>query len=212
VALDSAGNIYLRVGFSSVGYNECFIAKLNPSGTANSVTFIGGESGSSDATHRGELGSNIYLAGGTASGTFPASSYYLNEDVHRAKPSTFCHGAQHAATPVFSYYFGGSGTDAFYGLAVDPRATSIWWETPIRWICGLQHFRGGSAQTYLVARGAECLRRGVQLSGCTGLLHLPGGSVADEGFAIAVDADGNAYVTGAASQATSGGRQQPLSI
>jgi len=57
--------------FSSVGYNECFIAKLNPSGTANSVTFIGGESGSSDATAIAvSSAGNIYLAGGTASGTF----------------------------------------------------------------------------------------------------------------------------------------------
>jgi uncharacterized protein (TIGR03437 family) len=203
VALDSAGNIYLAGSvFSSVGYNECFIAKLNPSGTANSVTFIGGESGSSDATAIAvSSAGNIYLAGGTASGTFPASSYYLNEDVHPGETvDGFVMELNNAATPVFSYYFGGSGTDAFYGLAVDPAGNVyLVGNTNSLDLPVFSTSAAGPAQTYLGGTGARNAFV-VEFSSAGALVYSTylGGSVADEGFAIAVDADGNAYVTGAA--------------
>jgi len=61
-----------------------------------------------------------------------------------------------AATPVFSYYFGGSGTDAFYGLAVDPAGNVyLVGNTNSLDLPVFSTSAAGPAQTYLGGTGAR---------------------------------------------------------
>ncbi len=201
VAIDSAGNIYLTgTALATTGYNAIYVAKLNSTGTtAAYVTFLGGAEGDTfgEAIALNSAG-DIFLAGTTDS---PYFYYYSLADISYLSPYTspgyspdgvIFEVDNLAQNLIFGHYFGGSQTDIFYGVALDSSDNV--------YLVGTTnspdlYATAGAAQTGL--RGSSnafvvAFSSGGVLGYCTYL----GGSGTDYGNAIAVDASGDAFVTG----------------
>jgi len=207
IAVDSSGNAYVtgstQGGFPVVnalqstpgnlpGGNSAFVTKINPQGNALVYsTYLGGIG---NAVGRGiavDASGNTVVAGLAGVG-FP---------VFNALQSTFGGGTYDAFVTkinaqgsglVYSTYVGGSGTDQALGVAVDSGGNayvtgSTTGAFPL--VAALQSSYGGGASDAFVAKLNP---QGSALLYSTYL----GGSGDDQGSGIAVDASGNAYVTG----------------
>jgi hypothetical protein len=204
--------------FQKTNHNEpqldegtnAFITKLNPSGTALIYsTYLGG---SGDATFGAsdegtsiavDQAGNAYLAGETNSKDFPVTSdafqpvppskaypFYSSAFVTKLNPS--------GTALVYSTYLGGKGGgDVANGIAIDAagnayvtgHASSDFPVTP----GAFQSTYGGAFVSKFNASGTALIYS-TYLGG-----HTPtylGGVVEDVAYGIAVDASGNAYVTG----------------
>jgi len=195
VALDSAGNIYMTGTVLTTGpLNEVFLAKLNPSGTTLAFeTLIGGSGASSDGYAIAvDAAGDIYLAGDTSSAYFPADTTYLDYYAGYSQDA-FVMELTSAGNVVFSHYFGGSGGDVIYGLALDA-AHDVYvvgsTNSPDMFVTAGAKEAGG-VDVFVAAFAATT----GQLIYSTYL----GGSGDDYGNAIAVDAAGDAFVTGSTS-------------
>lgn len=203
IAADAAGNAYvtgetqsanfpvvnaLRPGFAG-GIYDIFLAKLNPSGSPLYSTFLGGGGSDRGFAVAVDSAGNAYLTGETDSPDFPT--------VNPAQPGLRGPGLDAFVTKVnaegsalvYSTYLGGTGSEEGFGIAVDRAgsayvtgfATGTDFPTFPRQACpGSDAFvtkltPAGSAIVY-----STCL----------------GGRGDDGGRGIAVDAAGNAYVTG----------------
>jgi uncharacterized protein (TIGR03437 family) len=202
VALDSAGNVYLTgTAYTTAGYDYCFVAKLNSSGTtAAYVTLIGGSGGDSIASAIAlDSAGNIYLAGATDSAYFPTTdpyysylSYYPYEYPGYNADAFVMKFDNQATTLAFSNYFGGSGYDSFNSLALDANDNV--------YLVGTTsspdlEVSTGSAQTTL--RGKSNAFVVAFSSAGVGIYSTYlGGTGTDAGNAIAVDSSGDAFVTG----------------
>jgi PKD repeat protein len=180
--------------FYGGGYSDAFVAKLNNLGTAVVYsTFVGGTK--SDAAYAIALDDdgNMYVAGETASSDFPIylgfQSTYGGGDVDAFVMKI--NGSSGQA--VYSSYLGGISADFGRGIAVDgSRRAYVTGKTssptfPVA--NAVQGTYGGGDADAFVARFTPS---GDNLSYSTFL----GGSGSDVGYAIAVDSNGNAYVTG----------------
>ncbi len=104
---------------SLLGEGDAFVTKLNPSGSALVYsTFLGGSEGESSNAIAVDRDGAVYITGSTDSMDFPIlnaafPSMNGNADVFLAKI------APSGAALEYSTYFGGTGLDAVYGLAVD---------------------------------------------------------------------------------------------
>ena len=199
VALDSAGNIYLAgTALTTSGYNACFVAKLNSSSTtAAYVTLIGGSGGDSIASAIAlDSSGNIYMAGATDSAYFPADTSYLNYYAG-SSVDAFITELNNSATAVnnFSHYFGGSGYDVFNGVALDADDNVYLVGTTTS-----PDLLVGPALTTLRGQSNAFVVEFTSAGGPVYSTYL-GGSGIDSGNAIAVDALGDAYVTGSTTSA-----------
>src|SRR5579871_1491463 len=135
IALDPTGAMYitgstnspnfpaisaLHGSLASTGATNAFIAKLNPS--CSSIiysTYLGGSGVDSGAAIAVDSSNNVVIAGSTTSSNFPTvnpiqSSYAGSGDAFISKLNA-------AGTALlFSTYYGGSGQDNGYGVALDP--------------------------------------------------------------------------------------------
>ena len=209
VAVDSIGNSYVAGWTESLDILgnagtkmvlgqgvDSFIAKLNASGTAVTyITYLGG---------RGDDRALAVAVDSTGSATIAGSTYSTDLPLMSASQLAFggvrdCFIAKlnPAGTGlVFSTYLGGSNSDACNGVAVDSggniyvagETTST--QFPLK--APVQSSKGGGQDAF-VARytGAGVLQYSTYL----------GGAGDDRATAIAVDAGGNAYITGATASA-----------
>ncbi len=211
IAVDSSGNAYVTgstdstqatfpvtVGpdLTSNGGNDAFVAKVNAAGTA--LLYCGYIGGSGEDVGRGiavDSSGNAYITGYTASteATFPVTvgpdlTYNGGTDAFVAKVNA-------AGTAlVYCGYIGGSSFDQGYGIAVDSSGNA--------YVAG---YTNSTEATFPVTVGPDLTSNGgfdafvakVNAAG-TALLYCGyiGGSGTDQGFGIAVDSSGNAYVTG----------------
>ena len=194
VALDSAGNIYLTGTVVNTGpIDEVFLAKFSPAGALAFETLIGGAGANSDGYAIAvDAAGDIYLAGDTSSSSFPADTTYLNYFPGYTQDA-FVMELTPAGNLVFSHYFGGSGGDVIYGLALDAQNNVF--------VVGATN-----SPDMLVSTGAAQTKEGggvdafvVEFAATTGAgvysTYL-GGAGDEYGNAIAVDAAGDAFVTG----------------
>lgn len=99
------------------GFSDAFVAKFNPGGSANFVTYLGG---SGEEHGRGidiDSGGNLYVTGLTKSSDFPTQSAFQpissgDFDAFVTKMDTDGTGL------IYSTYLGGSGNDEGIGIAV----------------------------------------------------------------------------------------------
>jgi hypothetical protein len=132
-ALDSSGNVYIsgettsnalpgtRLGQAfNGGGSAAFVAKISPSGTLISSTYIGGSNDEAIAVAVAVDGSgDMYLSGGTTSATFPTSSP-LQATMGGGGLDAFVLELNSSGTGfVFSTFLGGSSKDIAQAIALD---------------------------------------------------------------------------------------------
>jgi Bacterial Ig-like domain (group 3)/Beta-propeller repeat len=207
IAVDAAGNAYVT-GFTEStdfptenplqpanggGIADAFVAKLNAAGSALVYsTYLGGGAEDTGEAIAVDAAGDAYVTGFTFSTDFPTESPLQPADgseldafVAKLNPT--------GSALVYSTYLGGNGDDLSYGVALDAagdayvagvtESTDFPTENP------LQPANGGGNQDAFVAKLNPT---GSALVYSTYL----GGNGFDEGQAIAVDAAGDAYVTG----------------
>jgi cell division septation protein DedD len=208
VALDAAGNAYVTGTTASTNFpttdgafrttpgggTDAFAAKLNPSGSALVYsTYLGGASDEEGFGVAIDAAGSSYLTGVTTSTNFPAtggallthSAGLLDAFVTKLNPS--------GSGLAYSTYLGGAGADLGFGVATDASGSA--------YVTGFTDsanfpFTPGALQPTLSGNGdafaAKLNADGAALAYST----FVGGSELDAGLAVAVDANGNAYLTG----------------
>lgn len=207
IAVDAAGNIYVAGGTGSANFTianaaqsnfggtfDCFITKLNPSGSALIYsTYLGGSGGDACLGMALDSSGAVYLTGLSSSPNFPT--------VNPAQPN-FGGGASDAfvvklnangSSLAYSTYLGGSGSDIGNGLVVDAKGAAYvigdTSSTDFPTKNALQQTYGGGGRDGFVTK--------VEADGAASVYStFLGGSAVDQGFGIAVDAGGDAYVSG----------------
>jgi uncharacterized protein (TIGR03437 family) len=204
IAVDAAGNAYVTGSTYSTDFPmanpfqtsrgdfDAFVAKLNAAGSALVYsTYLGGSNSDYGNGIAVDAAGNAYVTGQTYSTNFPTANPLqatnaLRGDVFVAKLSA------NGSALVYSTYLGGSGTDYGYGIAVDSAGnayvTGLTTSTNFPTANSFQASNAGGTDVFVAKLNAA----GSALVYSTYL----GGSSSDFGYGIAVDAAGNAYVTG----------------
>ncbi|MBI5233711.1 MAG: SBBP repeat-containing protein, partial [Deltaproteobacteria bacterium] len=131
IAIDSSGNAYVTgwtwsSDFPTVGpidgvlsYEDAFVAKLNPSGSALVYsTYLGG--GSDDYGYGIAVAfGNVYVTGATASSDFPTTASAIQATSGGGSDVFVTELNSAGSAFVYSTYLGGSGDDSGYAIAVD---------------------------------------------------------------------------------------------
>ncbi|HEX5410771.1 MAG TPA: SBBP repeat-containing protein [Terriglobia bacterium] len=207
IAIDSSKNAYVTgstqsANFPTVnpeqklnaGSSDAFITKVNFDGSALVYsTYVGGSKADVGQSIKVDTSGNAYIAGYTFSSDFPlanpvqgSNAGTVNAFVTEAKPD--------GSPLLFSTYFGGSGDDRAYGLALDSSgniyfaggAQSTDFPTPTPGV--IQGTNSGHSDAFVVK---------LKPAGPTVLYStLLGGSDVDQANGIAVDSSGDAFITG----------------
>jgi hypothetical protein len=210
IAVDSAGSAYTTgstdsAEFSTLGNTNAFVAKLNAAGNERAyLAILGGGGDETGFDVAVDAAGSAYVVGTTDSTNFTTANAYQPvfggaQDVFLAKlnPS--------GSSLVYATYFGGSGNDTGFGVAVDG--------------VGNAYVAGSSDSVEFTALGGRdvFVAKFSPAGNERRYFTILGGSGEDAAFAIAVDASGNAYVTGSTDsgnfttsnplQQTSGGSQ-----
>jgi beta-propeller repeat-containing protein len=210
VAVDSAGNAYVAgitlspdfpttagaVGTTFGGESDAFVAKLSPNGSALVYsTYLGGINFDAASAIAVDTAGHAWVAGLTWSADFPTTERATQRALRGPENAFVTKLNRAGSTLVYSTYLGGSAFDAAAGIAVDAAGnayvtgatSSIDFPTTARAVAPTRLGAANAFVTKLDPAGGE-------LAYST---YLGGGD--DEGLAIAVDAHGNAYVTGTTS-------------
>jgi len=206
-AIDAAGNAYLTGSTASANFPtagplqatfgggaiDAFVAKLSAAGSSLVYsTFLGGGATDYGRAIAVDGAGTAYVTGATGSTNFPTAS--PRQASSGGGSDAFVARLNAAGSALtWSTYLGGSGDDYGQGIAIDGagsafvtgRAGSTDFPTasPVQASAG-----GGSFDAFVSKLNAA----GSALTWSTYL----GGSGDDEGLAIAVDASGNAWITG----------------
>jgi streptogramin lyase len=217
IAVDGSGNAYLTGDTFSTnfpttagafqttnrGLFDAFVTKLNAAGTGLVYsTYLGGSNDDAGAAIAVDPAGNAYVAGVTGSTNFPTTpgAFQRTKGGGPLIVNAFVAKLNAGGTGlVYSTYLGGSGDfygDAGISIAVDAvghaYVTGDTDSTNFPTTPGaFQRTKGGGASTF----NAFVTKLN---AGGTALLYSTylGGSRGDEGYAIAVDPAGSAYVTG----------------
>jgi hypothetical protein len=206
IAVDGSGSAYIT-GFTESfdlptinalqgangGGNDAFVAKLSASG--NSLvycTYLGGKGDDRGFGIAVDSTGAAYITGSTQSANFPTHSAYQS-NLAGGKNAFVAKLSSAGNSLVYSTYLGGSQTDVGYGIAVDGS--------------GNAYVVGDTTSTNFPANGYQHSSKGGQTAfvakmtaaGGLGYATYLGGGTSDHGAAIAVDAAGEAYVTGSTS-------------
>ena len=213
VATDAAGNAYITGSTASSNFpftagsldtslsggNDVFIAKMNPAGTGLVYcTFLGGSSFESAKGITVNSAGEAFVTGSTQSTDFPTTPGAFDTTAGEYDNAFVAKLDASGASLVYSTYLGGSRLDTGSAIAIDTfgnayvTGTTASTDFPIT---------AGAPDTALVqptsfdpydAFVAKLNPTGSALMYSTFL----GGSKSDEGYAIAVDGGGNAYICG----------------
>ena len=211
IAVDASGNAYVTGDTTSTdfptaspiqpafagGNSDAFVTKLNAAGNALVYsTYLGG---SGEDLGRGialDTARNAYVRGSTGSTDFPTASPI--QPTNGGFFDVFVTKLNAAGSAlVYSTYLGGSNGELGLrgGIAVDGSGnayvTGNTASTDFPTASPIQPARSGGSDAFVTKLNAA----GSALVYSTYL----GGSIGEDGFAIAVDASGNAYVTGSTS-------------
>lgn len=209
IAVDTSGNAYLTGStwsndfpttqgafqLARSGQVDVFVTKLNAPGSALVYsTYLGGGSEETGYGIAVDPSGNAYVTGYTYSTDFPTTVGVFQPAKGGSTGRDGFATALNAtgAALIYSSYLGGSGTDQGYGIAVDAAGnayvTGETASTDFRMVNAFQATYGGGADAFVTRINAT----GSALVYSSYL----GGSGWDRGQGIAVDAAGNAYVTG----------------
>ncbi len=209
IAVNSAGEAYVTGVTTSLdfpaspGYDtspsvipEAFVVKLNAAGTGLLyATFLGGSSDDYGSGIAVDNTGEVYVVGATASPDFPASVGSGYDTTHNDLFDAYVVKLNDAGTALrYATFLGGSDDDLGLDIAVDStnRAYVTGYtesgDFPASLGPGYDTTHNGARDVFIVKLDAA----GTALCYATFL----GGSADEEGFGIAVDGAGQAYVTG----------------
>ncbi len=211
IAVDAAGNAYMTgytassdfpttSGAFDTGYNgngDAFVTKMNPTGTGLVYsTFLGGSNYDWSQAIAVDAAGNAYVVGyNTASSNFPTTSGAFDTSYNGGNDAFVTKVNSTGTGLVYSTFLGGSGNDEGHSIAVDAAGNAY----VMGYNTTSSNFptTSGAFDTTLTGESDAFVTK-LNPAG-TGLVYstfLGGGSY-DYGFGLAVDATGNAYVTGA---------------
>jgi uncharacterized protein (TIGR03437 family) len=181
------------------GTNDVAVTKLAPGGNALVYsTYLGGADNEKGAGIAVDAAGSAYIAGWTASTNFPVMQPYQGAYQGGEYDAFVTKLAPAGNALVYSTYLGGGGADAGTGIAVDgagsayvsgwTQSTNFPTQSPYQ-----AAFQGGAYDAFVT----KLTPAGSALAYSTYL----GGSASDYAYAIAVDAAGAAYITGATNSA-----------
>ncbi|HWW13818.1 MAG TPA: choice-of-anchor tandem repeat GloVer-containing protein [Candidatus Dormibacteraeota bacterium] len=204
VAVDASGNIFVAGTTSSTnfpttnafqsqnaGFEDIFIAKFNPSGTSLIYsTYLGGHGDDNCENLALDSAGNAYLTGFTASSAFPTKNAIQTK--RTGGQNVFLSKLDPSGNLLFSTYYGGSGIDQAYGLAVDSTGIYLAGSTTSTNFPILNAFQShlASADDSFLAKLAT---DGSSVIYSTYLGGVGGGSIA---YALTVDSSQSPYVSG----------------
>ncbi len=208
IAVDGAGSAYVTGWTASTnfpttagavqtllgGNTDVFVSKFNPAGSALVYsTFFGGTSADEGQNIKVDSAGDAYVTGYTFSINFPYTAGAF-QTTRLGSSSAFVVKLNPGGTAfIYSTYLGGSLTTGGYGIDVDSAGDAF---VTGQAALGTFPTTAGAFQTSSSGTGdafvAELNPAGSALVYSTYL----GGSGNDWGYGIAVDASGNAYVTG----------------
>ncbi len=222
IVVDASGNAYVGGGTSSSdfpttagafdttpGGSDGFVTKLNASGSALVYsTFLGGRFSDSCRGVAIDASGNAYTTGSTQSPDFPTTAgafdttYNTNEDAFVSQLNAT------GSALIYSTYLGGSDFDQAFGIAIDSFGSAyITGRTGPLSAPGANNFpttAGAFDTTYNGGGDAFVTKLNATGSALVYSTFL-GGTGEEPGLSdgphIAVDASGNAYVTGGTSSA-----------
>ena len=208
IVVDAAGNAYLTgLTFSTAfpttpgvfdttnnGSGDAFVAKLNAAGSALVYsTFIGGNS--SDYGHgiAVDTSGNVFVTGDTNSPTFPTTAGAF-DTTHNGAVDGFVAKLDPAGSALlYSTFIGGAADDYGYSIAADSAGNAF--------VTG----SSGSTTFPTTAGAFDTTHNGgfdafvTKLNAAGSSLVYStfiGGTASDDAYGLAVDASGNAFVTG----------------
>jgi hypothetical protein len=217
VAADAAGNTYVTGTTASVNFPatagafdgslnggyDAFVAKFRPDGSLAWATYLGG-----DGDERGhgiavDAGGNVYVMGRTDSTNFPTTAGSLDPAFNGGVDAFVTKLSADGATLAYSTYLGGSGSEIDQGfdklarrvgaIAVDAAGNAF--VTGSTTSADFPATAGAFRTTNAGFSDAFVARLNATGSALVYSTYLGGGDY-DRGHGIAVDAAGNAYVTG----------------
>ncbi len=196
----------------SYGCTNAFVTKLNPSGSGLGYsTYLGGSSYEIGVGIAVDSSGHAYVTGLTDSNDFPTTAGAFQAFLEGVGDAFVTKLNPSGSGLVYSTYLGGSGYDVGDGVAVDASGntyvTGFTWSSNFPTTVGaFQTLLAGTTNAYVTKLNSS----GSALIYSTYL----GGSGSDNGFRIAVDPSGNAYVSGSSTSknfpTTSGAFQTTL--
>lgn len=203
IALDPAGNIYVTGSTSSNNFPaknslqpfgggvDGFVVKLNPTGSLNYSTLLGGSGNDEARGVAADSAGNVYVAGVTSSANFPITPGAFQTTLAGSSDAFVTKLNPDGTGKAYSTYLGGSNLDEANGIAVDRSGNA--WVTGSTWSSNFPVMN--SLQTLAGSTDAFVSKLNANGTGLLFSTYLGGHSI-DRGLAIALDPGGNAYVTG----------------
>ena len=136
---------------------------------------------------------SVYVAGMTNATNFPTTVGALRRTAIGQGDAFFCKLSANGATLLYSTLLGGAGEDVATGLAVTPLGEAV-----VTGYTSSQDFpvTSGAVQTRYGGGSYDAFLARFSATGTLSYATYLGGSDADLGFAVALDAAGSAYLTG----------------
>lgn len=212
IAVDATGNAYVTGNTASAdfpttpgafdtsysGNQDVFVTKVNAAGSAlvystflggGALNFVGNDEGLGIAVN---LAGNAFVTGLTRSSQFPTTVGAFDTSINGDLDAFVTKVNPAGSALVYSTFLGGSAVDQGFGVALDAAGNA--------YVTGLTesaNFPTTPGAFDTVLRSTDGFVTKINAGG-TGLVYsmLLGGSSQDQGFAIAVDAAGNAYLAG----------------
>ncbi len=176
---------------------DAFVTKLNPAGTAILYsTYLGSSGGDTASGIAVDPAGNAYVTGSLVGGPdFPGTAGSLIQSTMRSDRDAFVTKINTTGTAIlYSTFLGSGGDDFAYGIAVDQSGnayvTGETWESDFPGTAGssIQNIFGGDIDAFVTKINAA----GTAIVYSTYL----GGQRSEYGNGIAVDQEGQVYVTG----------------
>jgi hypothetical protein len=218
IAVDSAGNVYLAGHTDSSPFpttmgaaqntlggppSDAFVTKIdaNKSGALSLVysTYLGGTSFDASYGIAVDSSGNAYVTGMTFSANFPVTTGALKATFGGGQSRAFVTKINPAGTGVlYSTFLGGSTDDRGYAIALDSAVPPNAYVTGRTTSADFPTTGTGLQPSFSGAQDAFVSKIDTTKTGTASLVYSTflGGSVTAEGFGIAADSAGNAYVTG----------------
>lgn len=216
IAVDSAGMIYVTgqaytpfgittknpLSAAGTGSYNVFVTKINP--TTNSLvfsTYLGGNKSDEGFGIALDGSGNVFVTGTANSTNFPTLNAAQSAPGSSSAPTAFVTAMKgDGSALLYSTYLGGSTKEAGYSIAADANGNAY-----VTGLTGSSNFPTKNAIYATINGGASCSSctdafvTKYNLAGQVQYSTYLGGTGSDAAYGIAVDASGNAYVTGLAS-------------